>query len=197
MERRDFLLTAGGGALAMILGAVGESIARAGEAAWAGTQFARDPLPGACLQPLGDVERTLGAMLDTVVPGPATDPEGMAGALEACSMNILLDGSFPFRKYADLFALALDGIATDAYGSAFADLPYLQRLQVLVTAQDQLPMLRLAFRAIRSAFFGGAYNGIGLRYVGYPGPNLGFRHLPEASFRVAVCAELTGNGWMP
>jgi hypothetical protein len=197
MDRRNFLRTAGGGSLAMILGAVAESVARAGEVAWVGTPFARDPLAGSCLLPLGDVERTLGAMLDTVVPGPTTDPEGTAGALEACSMNILLDGSFPFRQYADMFALVLDGIATDAHGAAFADLPYDQRLQVLVTAQDQLPMLRLAFRAIRSAFFGGAYNGIGLRYVGYPGPNLGWRHVPESSFRVAVCEERTQTGWMP
>ena len=197
MDRRDFLTTAGGGALALILEAVGASAAEAAVAGYAGTPFARDPIPGACLQPLGDVERTLAAMLDTVVPGPMNDPEGTAGALEACSMNILLDGSFPFRKYADMFALVLDGIATDAHGAALADLPYAQRLDVLVTAQDQLPLLRLAFRAVRSAFFGGAYNGIGLRYVGYPGPNLGWRHVPESSFRMAVCGERTETGWMP
>lgn len=54
---------------------------------------------------------------------------------------------------------------------------------MLVRAEDKLPLLRLAYRAIRSAFYGGAYNGVGLDYLGYPGPNLGYRHLPECSFR--------------
>ncbi len=197
MDRRDFLRAAGSGALAAILQAVAGGWAKAAEAGFAGLPFARDPLPGACLLPLGDVQATLAAMLDTVVPGPATDPEGTAGALEACSMNILLDGSFPFRQYADLFAMALDGIAAEAHGGTFVELAYPQRLDVLMTAQEQLPMLRLAFKAVRSAFFGGAYNGVGLRYVGYPGPNLGWRHVPEASFRVAVCRERTDTGWMP
>jgi len=197
MDRRDFLRTAGGGALATILQAVAGGFAKAAGTGFAGLPFARDPLPGACLLPLGDVQATLAAMLDTVVPGPTTDPEGTAGALEACSMNILLDGSFPFRQYADLFALALDGIASDAHGAAFVELAYPQRLDVLMTAQEQLPMLRLAFKAVRSAFFGGAYNGVGLRYVGYPGPNLGWRHVPEASFRAPVCRERTEAGCMP
>jgi hypothetical protein len=197
MDRRNFLTLAGGGALALILEAVGASAAKAAVAGYANNPFGRDPVPDACLLPLGDVERTLAAMLDTVVPGPETDPEGTAGALEACSMNILLDGSFPFRKYADMFALVLDGIANDSHGAALADLPYEKRLDVLTTAQAQLPLLRLAFRAVRSAFFGGAYNGIGLRYVGFPGPNLGWRHVPECSFRTAVCGELTETGWMP
>ena len=76
-------------------------------------------------------------------------------------------------------------------------MPYQQRIDVLVAAVDKVPLLRLAYRAIRSAFFGGAYNGIGLDYVGYPGPNLGYRSIPEFSFRKAVCQELTADGRMP
>ena len=70
-------------------------------------------------------------------------------------------------------------------------------MDVLVAVQETMPLLRLAYRAIRSAFFGGAYNGVGLDYVGYPGPNLGYRHVPEFSFRTPVCQELTTDGRMP
>ena len=196
MDRRAFLRTSGAGALALVLEAVGGSLARAAEP-FGHTPFARPTLPGACLQPLGEVEATLAALLDAVVPGPEGDPEGAPGALEACAMNILLDGSFPFRQYADLFALLLDGLAGDTFGKTFVELDHGQRLQVLLKAQEQLPLLRLAFRAIRSAFYGGAYNGVGLRYVGFPGPNLGYRHVAECSFRQTVCAERTETGWMP
>ena len=135
--------------------------------------------------------------LDTVVPGPQTDPEGSPGAVEACSLNVLLDSTFPFLQYADLFAGMIDQISNDTHGSPFIALPYQQRIDVLVAAVDKVPLLRLAYRAIRSAFFGGAYNGIGLDYVGYPGPNLGYRSIPEFSFRKAVCQELTADGRMP
>lgn len=197
MDRRDFLRTSGQGLMVWILQSIASDLVRAALPHHLGRPFARDPLPGACLSPLGQTEATLAAMLDTVVPGPATDPEGQPGALEACGMNILLDGSFPFRQYADLFAMLLDGMAEDARGRPFAELEYPDRLSVLLRAQEEMPLLRLAFRAVRSAFFGGAYNGVGLRYVRYPGPCLGWRHVAECSFREPVCRERTSEGWMP
>jgi len=196
MERREFFRKSGGWALGIVLGSVAESLARADQA-WTFAGFARPALPGACLPPVTDVEKTLAAVLDTVVPGKESDPEGAPGAVEACAMNILLDGYFPFKPYTDFFANVVDQLAGDAYGKPFAQLPLPQRVEVLVQAQDSLPLLRLAFRAIRSAFFGGAYNGLGFDYVGYPGPNVGWRHLPESSFRRAMCKERTETGWMP
>jgi len=159
--------------------------------------FPRPPLDGACLVPYTGAEKTLAAMVDTVVPGPDTDPDGAAGALEGCAMNILLDEYYPFKSYAGLICTVMDQISQDRFGKPFVDAPYEERLQVMVEAQEVLPVLRLAFRAIRSAFYGGTYNGIGLDYVGYPGPNLGYRHLKEATFRTAVCEEMSETGWLP
>jgi hypothetical protein len=195
MDRRDFLRHSGAWALGTMLGAVAESVARASE--WTFQGFSRPALPGACLPAGSDVEKTLAAILDTVVPGPSSDPDGSPGAVEACAMNLLLDDFFPFRQYAGFFAGMADQLANDAHAVPFASLPLPQRVEVLVQAQEMLPLLRLAFRAIRSAFFGGAYNGVGFDYVGYPGPNLGWRHVELCSFRRAVCRERTTTGWMP
>jgi hypothetical protein len=196
MDRRAFMKESGAWALGLLVGSVAP-LARAATPPWSIPGFPRRPLPGACLRAAGDVEKTLEAALDAVVPGPLGDPEGAPGAIEACGMNILLDASFPFKQYASLFAMVLDGLADTAYGKPFATLAHAERVEVLVQAEHQMPLLRLAWRAIRSAFFGGAYNGHGFDYVGYPGPNVGYRHLPECSFRRAVCRERTTTGWMP
>ncbi|MBP7126895.1 hypothetical protein KBD49_11085 [Myxococcota bacterium] len=196
MDRRRFLQESGTWALGILVGSVADLV-RASPEEWRIPGFPRKPLPGACLGAVTDVERTLEAALDAVVPGPSGDPEGAPGAIEACGMNILLDRSFPFLQYADLFALVLEGVAGEMFGRPFPDLTHGERVQVLVRAEETLPLLRLAWRAIRSAFFGGAYNGAGFDYVGYPGPNLGYRHVPECSFRVPVCRERTAEGWMP
>jgi len=194
-----FLQTMSGWSLGALLAAMQASDrqARADGVGYVSPGFQRKPVPGACIQPQTSTEQTLAAVLDTVVPGPQTDPEGSPGALEACSLNVLLDSTFPFLQYADLFAGMIDQISIDAHGVPFVALAYAQRLEVLAAAAEKIPLLRLAYRAIRSAFFGGAYNGVGLDYVGYPGPNLGYRHVPECSFRTPVCQELTSDGRMP
>lgn len=199
MDRRKFLAEMGGWSLAALLGTLefGDREAKADGGGFVSPGFQRKVVPGACIQASTDTEKTLAAVLDTVVPGAETDPEGTAGAVEACSLNVLLDSTFPFLQYADLFAGMIDQISQDLHGSPFLALAYPQRIEVLVAAVDKVPLLRLAYRAIRSAFFGGAYNGIGLDYVGYPGPNLGYRHIAEFSFRAPVCEELTADGRMP
>jgi hypothetical protein len=159
--------------------------------------FSRPVLPNACIRTATDTEHTLALLVDTVVPGPETDPDGAPGALESCASNLLADDYYPFRAYAESLASIINVQAQGDFGKPFAELAYKQRLSVLVAAQESLPILRMVYRAIRSAFFGGAYNGVGLSYLGYPGPNLGYRHIPEASFRRAVCRELTTTGWMP
>lgn len=194
IARRLFLKQLGTWALGVLMGSMASSLRAAPFRAGG---FARPVVPGACLVPSGEVERTLAAVLDTVVPGPSSDPEGTPGALEACAMNLLLDDHYPFRSFAPMFVAVFDQLAQEAHGQAFADLPYEARLDVLVRAQGQIPLLTLAYRAIRSAFYGGAYNGVGLSYLNYPGPNLGYRHVPEASFRKPVCRERTETGWMP
>jgi len=109
----------------------------------------------------------------------------------------MLDDAYPFRGYAALIAKLMDQTAKQAHGKEFVELGYEQRLDVLQRAEETLPLLRLAYRAIRSAFYGGAYNGKGLAYLHYPGPNLGWRHLPEFSFRKAMSQEMSDTGWLP
>jgi hypothetical protein len=199
LDRRKFLARCGRWSVAVLLGSIGYHLGRAEEGLdeFTSPGFPRPPLPGACLEPVGTLEKTLAAVVDTVVPGTTTDPEGHPGALESCALNLLLDDFYPFRSYASLIVSLVDAIGQQLHASTFLDADYQQRLEVLIKAQEDLPVLRLAYRAIRSAFYGGAYNGIGLDFVGYPGPNLGYRHLPEASFRLPVCKELTEDGWMP
>ena len=193
-DRRRFLREAGGWALGLLAG----SVALDAELAAADARvYPAAPLPGACVPAETAAEITLAAVLDTVVPGGAADPTNAPGALEACGLNLLLDDAYPFRAYAPLIATLMDQTATQAHGAPFVQLTYAERLDVLVRAEDKLPLLRLAYRAIRSAFYGGAYNGVGLDYLGYPGPNLGYRHLPDFSFRRPVCREATDTGWLP
>jgi len=198
MDRRTFLAESGCWSLGVILGSLAGSRAlQAAEATFIAPPFGRKPLPGACMQPGDKVEKTLAAVLETVVPGKATDPDGEPGAVEACALGVLMDSSFPFRPYASILATVLDNLAITRGGTVFAKASADDRIAVLLQAQEQLPMLRLAFRAVRAAFFGGAYNGVGFDYVGYPGPNLGYRHLPQCSFRKPVCKEMTDTGWLP
>lgn len=198
IDRRAFLERAGAWALGVILASAGPLEGRAMAAEpFRSPPFPRPPVPGACVQPFTPVEKTLAAIVDAVVPGSESDPEGTPGALEGCAMNLIVDDAFPFRSYASLITTLMDGLATKAHGAPFAGLPLEARVDVLTLAQEELPLLKLAYRAIRSAYFGGAYNGVGLSAVGFPGPNLGYRHLPEFSFRKPVCTERTKDGWMP
>lgn len=195
-DRRRFLTTMGRWSLGVLLSGVADA-ARAASGPFRAPPYPRPVVPGACIEPITPVEKTLAAVLDAVVPGAETDPEGTPGALEACAMNLMVDDTYPFKAYGSLFATLMDTLAESMHGGTFVSLSNEQRLSVLVGAEDDLPLLRLAYRAIRSAFYGGAYNGVGLTYVAYPGPNLGYRHIAEASFRKPVCKERTDEGWMP
>lgn len=196
LDRREFLREMGTWSLGLLVGGAAME-ARSNAGGFVSRGFGRPPLPGACIQPETTTEKTLAAVLDTVVPGKETDPDGDPGALEACAMNLMVDEYYPFRSYADLFAALFDQLSTGDFGKAFVDLDFEQRLSIVVKVQEQMPLLRLAYKAIRSAFYGGSYNGVGLDFLGYPGPNLGYRHVPESSFRKPVCKERTEKGWMP
>jgi hypothetical protein len=195
-DRRTFLKKMGQTVVGLLIAAAGAgAVKAAGEFLSPG--FTRPSLPNACMQPVGIVEETLAAMVDTLIPGPDTDPDGTPGGLESCAINLLLDDQYPFREQAQALAGLMDLLSLSNHGSSFIDLTYENRVDILVKVQEEMPLMRLAYRAIRSAFYGGAYNGIGLDYLGYPGPNLGYRHIPEASFRRPVCKEKTETGWMP
>lgn len=195
-SRRTFLKQATRVTLAVLAtGSAMNAFGQGTESTFNAPPFARPPIPNACISPVGDAEQTLAAVVDTVVPGAAIDPEGKPGGLDGCAMNLLLDDFYPFKSMLGQLAGLID-LKARPKGGDFIELDYETRLAVLVEAQHDLPLLRLAFKAIRSAFYGGAYNAIGMDYVNYPGPNLGYSHIPDASFRRPVCNEKT-DGWMP
>lgn len=198
IDRRHFLKDMGAWSIGLLVASSAGSLALAqGDEEFQSPGWPREALPGACMKPESQVEKILAAMVDTIVPGPDTDPAGDPGGLESCAINMLMDGNYPFREQAGILADLMDLLAQGDYQAGFLDITYEQRIQVLLKAEQSMPLLIMAYRAIRSAFFGGAYNGIGLEYMKYPGPNLGYRHIREASFRRAMCREKTEKGWMP
>ncbi len=195
-DRRAFLHKMGGWSLGLLLGSMAaQQVLSASEFQSPG--FTRAPLPNACMTPEGETEQILAEVVNTIVPGAEIDPTGAPGGLDACAVNMLLDGNYPFKEQAAALATLMDLTAKGEYQKTFLECSYDQRLQVLLQAELSMPLLTMAYRAIRSAFFGGAYNGVGLDYMKYPGPNLGYRHIEECSFRRAVCQEMTKDGWMP
>ena len=201
--RRELLCGMGAAGALGALGALGPLAAvsralRLARAAGDGAGYPAPPIPGACVAPQSATQETLVALLQAVVPGPELDPDGAPGAVEACALNLMVDGFYPFREAAPLIVGLLDELSRRGHGGAtFVELQPAQREEILAQAQEQLGLIRLAYRAIRSAFYGGAYNGVGLAYLGYPGPNLGYRHMEPCSFRAPVCTERTSEGWMP
>ena len=57
--------------------------------------------------------------------------------------------------------------------------------------------MRLAYRFIRSAFYGAAYTMRGTMYMQWPGPNLGYQGHPEMSFYEPLSEEATDDGNLP
>ena len=93
LSRRKFMKHSLGFLLATA--AYGSGLAET--AKYASPGWTRPILEGACLQASSEAERTLAAVVDTVVPGPSLDPDGDPGGLEACSLNLMFDEYYPFR----------------------------------------------------------------------------------------------------
>jgi len=165
------------------------------ELAWPRPDY--EPLEGACFEPSSEEERVIALLVDTVVPSAATDPDGVPGALDCCALNLIYDAFFPFQDYLGLIIPALKALAEQDFGRAFVDCDLEQRTEVLRQAEETVPIIRLAYRFIRSTFYGAAYTMRGTEYMGWPGPNLGYLDHPELSFREALADELTDDGNLP
>ena len=197
-SRRQFISTAGkasfGAALAAAIfhGPLGELYAR--------VRYPRpdhEPVKGACAVAVTDDEKTVAAIVDTVVPGPASDPDGYPGALDTCALNLIYDEFYPFVSALPFLLALVDKKADNKYGVKFVQLDLVKRTEILRASESALPLMRLAYRFIRSAFYGAAYTMRGTEYMGWPGPNLGYLDHPELSFREALADELTDDGNLP
>ena len=197
-SRRAFLKTAGkvtfGAAMAtaMFHGPLGELYAR--------VRFPKpdhDPLKGACAQAMTADEKTVAAIVDTVVPGPASDPDGYPGALDTCALNLIYDEFYPFVSALPFLLALVNKKADNTYGVKFVELDLVKRTAVLKESESALPLMRLAYRFIRSAFYAANYNMVGAQHFGWPGPNLGYTEHADFTFNKAVSKELTKDGNLP
>ncbi|MCX5868271.1 MAG: DUF5987 family protein [Proteobacteria bacterium] len=149
-----------------------------------------------CLAALTHDEKTFSALADTIVPGCQTDPSGAPGAVEACALNLIYDDKMPIVEVATLLVSLLDGAARDLYQRDFVDLNLEERTQAVLESEKRLPLLSWLLKLIRSAFYVGYFSDIGLKYLGYPGPNLGYVNL-GFSFGEKMSEELTPDGNLP
>ena len=195
--RRRFLvlsgrLTFGGAAAAVLLRGPERALA---ELAFPDPDYV--PLDGACVEAETEEERVVAALVDTVVPGSGSDPDGVPGALDCCALNLIQDAFYPFRDYLPLIVPAVQGLAQELYGRGLPECDLEQRTEVLKRAEEALPVIRLAYRFVRSAFYGAAYTMRGTEELGWPGPTLGYADHPELSFREKLADELTDDGNLP
>ena len=154
-------------------------------------------MAGACHQAVTTEEKTVAAIVDTVVPGRQSDPEGDPGAIDSCAVNLIYDEFWPFVSALPLILSLVNNLASDLHSKTFLECDLKQRTQVLAQAETKLPLIRLAYRFIRSAFYAVNFNMVGAGYLSWPGPNLGYLDHEEFSFRKPVSKELTKDGNLP
>lgn len=150
-----------------------------------------------CLDIDDEVGRVLKMLCETVIPGRMSDPEGTPGALECCAMNILYDEFYPFKENARPVVNIIEKIAQDKYERSFVELGQAEREDVLMSAEQWLPLISLVTKFIKAAFFTDAYTTLGWEYVGYPGPNLGYINDPDFGVKEPTSKEKTPDGNMP
>jgi len=156
-----------------------------------------EPLEGACVEALTDDEKKVAAIVDTVVPGEDVDPDGIPGARESCALNLIYDEFYPFVQALPFMLLLVDTKAGSLHGKTFMECTFNERTKVLREAEDSLPLIRLAYRFIRSTFYASTYNMVGAAHLNWPGPNLGYTDHPDFSFNAPLSRELTRDGNLP
>ena len=120
------------------------------------------------------VDDVLAAYVATLVPGPADDPAGTPGAVEAEAVQQLYVQA-PYvipLVVADVSAAALA-----AHGQAFESLPYPEREALLVQAfadPSRSPYHLVALAVGAGTFYGDFRNRVGGTHLGFPGPSDGY-----------------------
>ncbi|MBI4566835.1 MAG: hypothetical protein HY719_00395 [Planctomycetes bacterium] len=184
-RRARWVLRAAGYALAFLRHRAEEAASHAGPPAFT----RRDLLRRA---PRGHVARTAACVLDTMIPGPAGDPEQSPGALESGAFDFLTNaallprtpaGGVPQRVVnlsVTALALAVDAASYLMHGRRFRSLPRRWRERVLGRLYDLVPeFLEGAAAAAHVCFCLGFLSRAGLSYLGVPGPNEGLPRAPE------------------
>ena len=131
------------------------------------------------------VRMTLRAYVATLVPGPADDPLGTPGAVEAEAVE-QLEAQVPYVIVPIVTDVEAAALAT--HGQPFASLDYPAREALLVEAfadQTRAPYHLVALAIGAGTFYGDFRNRVGGEHLGFPGPSDGY---------LATYTDRTGHG---
>ena len=152
---------------------------------------------GAALSSLGGAPdtptgRVIAAFVDTVVPGRWRDPTGAPGGLDTGAAALFFDPALPALPFVELLAGLLNA-ETKAHfaGATFDALSPGERDGVVTSALASTDLLGFAVQLVMLAFFSSREAGA---YLGYPGPNPGYRGDPDYSFERPMATEITLDG---
>jgi len=137
------------------------------------------------------------ALVDTVLPGCDSDPEGIPGALEAGALELIHDPYFGVEQYLSLLRISVNVSSFFRYFKRFASLDLEQRTRVLAGLERLVPEINLFFKFVRLAYYSAPRSDVGFGPLDYNGPNLGYIDHPDFSFRDPVCPEMTDEGNLP
>ncbi|MCL4558248.1 MAG: gluconate 2-dehydrogenase subunit 3 family protein [Deltaproteobacteria bacterium] len=148
------------------------------------------------LQPQTDDEKTVYAICDTILPGTTSAPGSGPGANDVGTMDVIYDKFYPAVQYLPSVIMIIDSSARSKYGRRFYDLDMAERTDVLAGIEGQLGIVDLLYEYVKAPFYVGIISDLGLKYMGYPGPNLGYVDR-DFSFYKPMSKEMTSNGNLP
>jgi len=197
MDRRRFFQTTGALLLTGTAGHLieGSSPSLAETGTGDGAVDVRGLPPSGAMDPVYQVERTVAAFADTVIPGPADDPDRGPGALDAYALNMMYDQFYPFYEMVPGIVMFLDQTAQRVAGADFADCTFEQRTEALLEVVDEVPYFQLGMQFVKMAFYGGIYNTVGTDYVGFPGSSRGYTDYSYGASPLSE--EATEHGYLP
>jgi hypothetical protein len=142
-------------------------------------------------------EPTMKAFVDTIIPGPSSDPQGSAGGNEACAYEVLHDPYYGLKPFIGLISWDLNQTGLRWHGRFFKDLDLSQRTAIM-SFKDNAPLMRLFYEQaevlVKLAFYGAIINDVGTTYISFPGPSNGYR---DYSFDEKFSEEATEDGNLP
>lgn len=141
-----------------------------------------DILDAKCPTPVSDEEKILFALVDTIVPGSKSDPSGDIGATETCALKVLYSDINPIANNMSIVTNLLNSKAEKLYGKPFDLLNLDERTVVAREVEDELPLISLLYKFIRSTFYASEYTDAGEKYMGFPGSNTGYINHPDFTY---------------
>lgn len=145
-----------------------------------------------------DIEQaTMAAFTDTIIPGPASDPEGSVGGVEASALEVLYDPYYGLKPFIGIVHLDLNLTSLWMYKRLFKALDLSRRTKIVLLKESKSRVryiYELAELLVKLAFYGAIVNDIGTDYISFPGPSNGYH---DYSFNKKFAEEATEDGNPP